>query len=297
VPLDPALVERLYAAAGAGRWNLAIEQFSAALEASARSGGAVQGGNARGVQRYLESLRLDDLALACACAAGDEGAWNHFVAEYRPTLYRAAQALDAGGDARDLADSLYADLFGLREQGGGRQSLFRYFHGRSSLATWLRAVLAQRYVDRIRSARRTVPLPDDDVEFAHASAASEDDPECARLRPLVIGALRGAVAALEPRDRLRLSCYYAQRLTLAQIGRLIGEHEATVSRQLTRTRAHLRRDVARRLLDAHRLSHAAVVRAFECVLQDPGAFDIGEAVSAAERKNRRDDRSTDEDGK
>ena len=30
---------------------------------------------------------------------------------------------------------------------GERRSLFRYFQGRSSLATWLRAVLAQRYVD------------------------------------------------------------------------------------------------------------------------------------------------------
>jgi RNA polymerase sigma-70 factor (ECF subfamily) len=297
VTLDPALVERLYAAAGAGRWNLAIEHFSAALEASARSGSGVDAGNARGVRRYLENLHLDDLALACACAAGEEDAWDHFVAEYRPTLYRAAQALDAPGNARELADSLYADLFGLRERGGERQSLFRYFHGRSSLATWLRAVLAQRYVDRVRSGRRIVPLPDDDAQDARRSAAPEDDPECMRLRPLVIGALRGAVAALEPRDRLRLSCYYAQRLTLAQVGRILGEHEATVSRQLTRTRSSVRRDVERRLLEQHLLSGAAVARAFECVLQDPGAFDIVEAVSAAERKNSRDDRSTDEDAK
>jgi DNA-directed RNA polymerase specialized sigma24 family protein len=41
---------------------------------------------------------------------------------------------------------LYADLYS--------KSLFRYFQGRSSLATWLRAVLSQRYVDRIRANRR-----------------------------------------------------------------------------------------------------------------------------------------------
>jgi DNA-directed RNA polymerase specialized sigma24 family protein len=92
----------------------------------------------------------DDVALAAACAAGDEAAWERFVREYRPVLYRAADALDTTGRARELADALYADLFGLTEREGERRSLFRYYQGRSSLATWLRAVLAQRYVDLLR---------------------------------------------------------------------------------------------------------------------------------------------------
>src|SRR5207237_6596495 len=82
--------------------------------------------------------------------------------EYRPILYRAADALDPGGGARELADSLYGDLYGVADREGERRSLFRYFQGRSSLATWLRAVLAQRYVDRLRAARRLAPLPDED---------------------------------------------------------------------------------------------------------------------------------------
>ncbi len=108
-----------------------------------------------------------DLELARQCAAGDERAWERFVREYRPVLYRAADALDPSGGARDLADSLYADLYGIRtaevsESGSERRSLFRYFQGRSSLATWLRAILAQRYVDRLRAGRRLQPLPDDE---------------------------------------------------------------------------------------------------------------------------------------
>src|SRR5713226_2107978 len=74
----------------------------------------------------------------------------------------AAPSLSSGRRARDLADSLYAELFGLRSGGDTRQSLFRYFHGRSSLTTWLRAVLAQRHVDRIRAQRRVEPLPERD---------------------------------------------------------------------------------------------------------------------------------------
>ena len=88
-------------------------------------------------------------------------AWDHFVLEMRPGLYRAADALDPTGAARELADSLYADLYGVDQRGSARQSLLRYFHGRSSLSTWLRAVLAQRHVDRIRVDRRTEPLPEE----------------------------------------------------------------------------------------------------------------------------------------
>ena len=74
------------------------------------------------------------IVLASACAAGDEAAWEHFVLTERPVLYRAADTLNPSGGARDLADSLYADLFGLPAGAGERKSLFRYFHGRSSLS-------------------------------------------------------------------------------------------------------------------------------------------------------------------
>ena len=102
-----------------------------------------------------------DLELARLCAEGNEHAWERFVREYRPLLYRAADALDTTQGARDIADSLYAELYGLDTRTGTRQSLFRYYQGRSSLATWLRAVLAQRYVDRLRAQRRLEPLPEE----------------------------------------------------------------------------------------------------------------------------------------
>ena len=45
------------------------------------------------IERYLGSLHLEDLALACACALGNDAAWEHFILEYRPALYRAATSL------------------------------------------------------------------------------------------------------------------------------------------------------------------------------------------------------------
>ncbi|HYN07547.1 MAG TPA: sigma-70 family RNA polymerase sigma factor [Vicinamibacterales bacterium] len=245
------------------------------------------------IDAYLGSLHLEDLALASACAEGNESAWEHFVREQRPALYRCADALEAGGGARDLADSLYGELFGVGAQGDARQSLFRHFHGRSTLATWLRAVLAQRYVDRMRS-RRVDPLPEDDSPGAPAAAPAHLDPDRDRRRDVTERALQQAAAALPARDRLRVGCYYAEGLTLAQIGRVLGEHEATVSRQLARVRKSIRVAVERVLRDEAGWTSAQISQAFAEIADDPGSLDLRRLLGRAERKEVDLDRSKDE---
>jgi RNA polymerase sigma-70 factor len=280
MPLEAGLIATLHAEAGAARWRVSVDAFAAALEASVARAFANGAASPRDVERYLRALHLGDLALACACTAGDDEAWDHFVREYRPVLYRAADALDSSGGARELADALYADLFGVRESAGERRSLFRYFHGRSTLATWLRAVLSQRMVDRARAARRTDTLPDDESPAAIPARQPAPSPDRVRLTTLLRTALTTAVAALAPRDRLRLGCYYAQELTLAQIGRLLGEHEATVSRHLTRTRRELRSAVERHLHETHGLNAAAVAECFAAAVDDPGSLDVAVLLDA-----------------
>jgi RNA polymerase sigma-70 factor (ECF subfamily) len=291
LPIDGKLVERLYGQANAERWRVPMHRFAEALESSA--GHARAGARSGDLERYLSALHLEDLALACACAAGDESAWEHFILEQRPLLYRAADALDPGGGARDLADSLYGELFGLRDRAGERQSLFRYFHGRSSLTTWLRAVLAQRHVDRLRTNRRLEPLPDEDSAAALPAPSLPVEPDRRRYLELIRKTLERAVAHLPPRDRLRLACYYAQELTLAETGRLLGEHEATASRSLTRTRRTIRDDVERQLQAEYGLSAAEVAQCFACVSQDAGPLDLRQMLDAGSgRKESAPDRSS-----
>lgn len=291
VRLDADLVSRLHDRARAARWNVPASRFAVTLEASVDRaiGGAAD--NRRDIERYLAALHLEDLALACACADGNDAAWEHFVLEYRPVLYRSADALDPSGAAREVADTLYGELFGLRERNGERQSLFRYFHGRSSLATWLRAVLSQRYVDRIRSQRRLEPLTDEDDERVMAVAPAAD-PDRARYLGLLRAAITAAIARLADRDRLRLALYYAQQLTLAQAGRVLKEHEATVSRQLARTRAAIRRDVEEYLRATERLGEAEIARCFASVTEDAGPLDLAVLFGTAEScKKTETDRS------
>ena len=289
--LNPATVERLYRAADAGRWSLAIEAFAAAVERSARKYFGETPPDGRAIERYVASLHVADMAIACACAEGSEAAWDHFVAQFRPVLYRAADALDPGGGAREAADSIYGELYGLTLRDGVRRSHFDYYHGRSSLGTWLRAVLSQRFVDRVRSTRRTEPLPEDDAPHAMAAAPSPVDGRWARAVELVERALVAAVAALPPRDRLRLSCYYAQSMTLAQIGRVMHEHEATVSRHLTRTRRQLGEAVERHLREQEQLSDPQIAECLAAVVADTGTLDLTELLGNQARKEVEPQRS------
>lgn len=292
--LDPAVIRRVHASAGGSRWDLSYEQLASVLAPSVTRAFGGLAPSARELDRYLATLHLPDLGLACACALGHEGAWEHFVREHRPILYRAADALDPSGGAREIADALYADLFGVADEEGNRRSLFRYFHGRSSLGTWLRAVLAQRYVDQVRARRRTEPLPEPD-ELPQAADVPPPDPDRRRLRRALMAALAAAIAHLAPRDRLRLRSYYAAGLTLAQIGRLTGEHEATVSRHLKRTRTDVRERTERGLRHDARLSDAEIERCFELAVEiDPaGTLDLDELLGHWDgRKIDRAGRST-----
>jgi RNA polymerase sigma-70 factor (ECF subfamily) len=273
VPLERATVERLYRRARAERWSLTIDAFASVLDASARKAFASTPGDARQLDRYFDALHVEDLALACACAQGSDAAWEHFIREYRPGLYRAADAIDSTGGSRDLADSLYGELFGLDVRDGERRSHFRYFHGRSSLATWLRAVLSQRHVDRLRSVRRQEPLPEDEAPGAIAAPRQEVDPARDNYVSLLRSAMTAAVAALAPRDRLRLRCYYAQDLTLVQIGRMLKESEATASRHLSRARREVRAAVERDLR-AQQLTDVQIADCFAAVVSDPAYLDV-----------------------
>jgi RNA polymerase sigma-70 factor, ECF subfamily len=273
--IEPGLLDRAYRAARADRWALPPAALAAALEAGIRRAFGTDVPGRRELERYIDSLHLEDLALACACELGHEAAWEHFVKEHRPVLYRAASAIDRTGGARDLADSLYAELFGVRSDGPDRRSLFRYFHGRSSLATWLRAILAQRHVDRIRTERRLEPLPE---EESVASRTAPPDPDRTRLAALVLAAFGIAIADVPVRDRLRMRAYYGQGLTLAEVGKLTGEHEATVSRQLARVRRLLRDRIDREIRQTAGISQAEVADCWRAALEDAGAFDLKDAL-------------------
>jgi RNA polymerase sigma-70 factor len=273
LPVDT--VEALHTRADAARWRVPLDDWTRALERSVAARFRDATPTAREVATFLESLHLSDLALACACETGAGTAWDHLVLELRPVLYRAARSIAREDEARDLADSLWADLYGLEERDGRRRSLLIYYHGRASLSSWLRAVLAQRHVDRLRAGRRLEPLPGDNGEpLADPRPIEPRDPKAAPLAAALARALRAAITGLDARERLRLSLYYGQGMTLAQIGRTFGEHEATVSRKLDRARRRLR-DIVEQDLRRQGASPDELALAFESAAAGNHALDLG----------------------
>jgi RNA polymerase sigma factor (sigma-70 family) len=247
-----ARLESLYVQSKAARWYLSQASFSAALQRCADKRLASGTLSPDKLDDYLSSLHLEDLALAVACLENCEAAWEHFFAAYRGYLRSAAAAIlrrsSASPEASELADSLFAELYGLEDGHRRERSLFRYFHGRSSLKTWLRAVLAQRHIDGIRAGRRFDSLDGDDPKSAALQklarvSAPAVDPHRDRYNALFVRALQAALAGLDARDEQRLRLYYAEERTLADIGKQLGEHESSVSRNLDRIRLALRRTV------------------------------------------------------
>jgi RNA polymerase sigma-70 factor len=270
------LVASAFHQSGAVRWRLSRAQFLGGLERSVRKRFQDGPPTRERLEDYILSLHSEDLALATACLEGSEAAWEYFVQEYRGYLRAAAGAISKasriGANPQELADSLFSDLFGLMDGKRGERSLFRYFHGRSSLKTWLRTVLAQRYVDQIRAQRRWQSLDAEDGEKPELPAEPMQpallDPHRSHYLSCFSAALQHCLKNLEPGDRERLELYYVRQMKLAEIGRQLGEHESSVSRHLERIRGELRRLTQIKLREAYSLSEAEIQQCFEYAAED-----------------------------
>jgi RNA polymerase sigma-70 factor (ECF subfamily) len=230
IGIPQSLSAGLYREAEAEKYGLTQQDFAGILqEVAAKYLPADR--SATEVSDLLTHLRIEELALARACALGNETAWEVFLTRYREKLFTAAHSIVQGdSNARELADSLYADLWGTRTTDGRRVSKLNSFTGRGSLEGWLRAVLAQEYVNRFRQQQRLVSLEEQTEAGAQFEAESNDPTQAidARLRE----ATDQALAWLAAEDKYIMASYYLDGRTLAEIARVLGVHESTISRKV-----------------------------------------------------------------
>jgi RNA polymerase sigma factor (sigma-70 family) len=243
--LPAAVRNELWRRSGAAEFGLNAAQFALVLE-HVVSKYLPPSEDPSTVVDFCRALRLEDLALARACAAGSEQAWNVFLTKYRASLDRSALAIAREESAaRELAESVYAELYGLDAREGQRLSKLAYYDGRGSLEGWLRSVLAHEFTNHLRRERRLVSL-DEQVEAGRefrapvAELASPPDP---RLE----AASDEALAAISAEERLMLASYYLDGRTLGEIAAFLGVHESTVSRRLERTVSAVTKNIVRGL--------------------------------------------------
>jgi RNA polymerase sigma-70 factor (ECF subfamily) len=268
--LDTALLEELWKECDAGAWGLAQGEFNEILVrvGSEQNYGLAQEEIASRRQQavFFSGLRLGDLVLARACANGNERAWERFLALYRQPLLRAAIAITGSETlGRDLADQLYAELYGLTELDGKRRCPLDSYRGRGSLIGWLRTTLAQRFVDHHRRSHREQPLEEYDAP------AMDPEPAVAAGEITALGkAIEEALGQQDAEERFLLAAYYLDGRTLLEIAKVLGVHEATVSRRLKRVTDRLRKLVLRNL-ERSGLSRRA---AEEALGADPRDLDL-----------------------
>ena len=236
--LPELVVRQLWTKAGAENCDLSVNEFASILAAV---GGKVNHGLPPGVPAklkqkvdFFESLHLSELALAHACALGRESAWKQFLQLYRAPLVQAAAGITSSASlGEELADALYAELYGLREREGERVSPLTSYSGRGSLLSWLRTTLVQRYRDHYRRTRREAPV--DGVDCAAPGEAASIPENLKILRE----GLERTIHELGAEDRFLLAAYFLDHQTLLQIARTLNVHEATISRRIKRLTGEL----------------------------------------------------------
>jgi RNA polymerase sigma-70 factor (ECF subfamily) len=290
------------------RYGVTEDEMAAALLSSAKkyvpdladqAGRGPTAAAREAVAQLLASLNCGDLCLAVACAKGDEAAWEDFFREYRSYMVNTARSMtqDAGA-AEQLADSTFAELYGLRESGGARVSKFSFYSGRGSLRGWLRAVVYQLSADLHRQSSRFVQTEEPEdmdrliqmAEPAERAANHEVTFIRERYRMAVVDALRRAIAELESRERLLLAYYYYDEMTLREIGRLFDVHEATISRWLTKVQKRTRKLVEKSLARDHRFNRREVSEAIELAAEQMD-INVREYLFESKSSDREHDRA------
>jgi RNA polymerase sigma-70 factor (ECF subfamily) len=236
------------------------------------------------ISDFIDGLQADDLCLIVACERGDDRAWSELVERFTPTVRSAARSASSNEDiAEDLAQSIWAELYGLRNRPDGRPaSKLAYYSGRGSLAGWLRAVVAQLAVDAYRKQSRLVQTEEDSeldrlaletpaVDKQSTLGVTLDNPEQELSNRFAESdmqdALTRSIQELDASDRLLVKLYYFDNFRLREAGAILGVHEATASRRLTRIHADLRKRVGEILMEERGWTKAETESSFAEIAQ------------------------------
>jgi len=266
VRIESRLAADLFERSGGSAYGLTLERFVLILENVVGRTEGMSASSSQQIGVFLSSLKLDELALAHGCVAGNQHAWDVFLTRYRESIYQSARNITRNETTgRELADSLYAELYGLGPEEDRRSKLALY-SGRGSLAGWLRMVLAQSYINQIRAGKRLVSIEEEEEEHGRqfpAAAAARTQPTDSRLRD----ATDEVLANLSAEERFLLSSYFLDGRRLAEIGRTLGVHESTISRKMEKLLAEVRKRI-RKGLERRGMSRRQAEEALETDVRD-----------------------------
>jgi RNA polymerase sigma-70 factor (ECF subfamily) len=197
----------------------------------------------------METVAIEDLYLACACAQGVPGAAAVFESRFEKTIRRAVSRVLRGTADRDEATQRTRQAL-LVGSGGAPAKIAQYL-GHGPLDKWV-GVAAIRHAVSLGRSEGTERRVRDKAAAAITRGA---DPEMlfmkSELRRELEAAIEEAMCQLADRERLVLRLYLVSGMTLSAIGKSLGISQSTASGLLAKARqsvlAHVRRDLGKRL--------------------------------------------------
>lgn len=191
-------------------------------------GGRVMGAEAR-----------DDAVLVAAAATGDAGAFRALVDRHLSgVLAVARRMLRDEAEAEDVAQEAMLRLW---------RSAEGIEVGAPGLRPWLRRVVSNLCVDRMRSGKRLVVV--DEVPERAEAATQQSEVEAQDVSQRVDAALK----ALPDRQRTALTLFHYEGMSQVEIGQFMGISDEAVESLLARARrslkAALRDELAELLAD------------------------------------------------
>ena len=176
--------------------------------------------------------RLEDLYLACACAAGNERAMGVFGDRFRPAIVHAVAKAAPRPHVDEIVQQVLTKLFVRTAE---RAPAIASFLGNGKLSTWVQIVARREARTRMRSEdrRSARELPDELEQLAERAIGSEEQVLFGlkeKYRDEFRRAFRDAMERLSPRERNLLRYECVEGLTRDEIAGIYGVSRATVAR-------------------------------------------------------------------
>jgi RNA polymerase sigma-70 factor, ECF subfamily len=192
----------------------------------------------------LEELPIEDLYLACACAARAAGAAAAFEARFGKVIRRAVARVLSQSSDREEATQRTRQVLLVGDEAAPPK--IATYEGHGPLESWVSVVAIRVAVSLGRSESVERRLREKAI-----SEAAGPNPEVLYMKGEVRRALElaieGALGALQDRERTVLRLYLVSGMTLAAIGRTFGVTQQSVSRWLQSARDSVLADVRRAL--------------------------------------------------
>jgi RNA polymerase sigma-70 factor (ECF subfamily) len=208
----------------------------------------------------LESLRVPEVVLACACARHDPAAIAHFERTYFVEVESAARRFDSLPITLDDVKQRVREKLYLHDP-----PALSTYAGRGDLGGWLRAATLHLLINV--ATRETRERPTEGF-FFEAVVDSTTNAEAAYLKEACRDefeqAFTGALGKLDARERVLLRYAFADGLSVDQIGAVFGVHRATAARWVAKARDRLVAETRAELMKALQVGEgeaASIVRA------------------------------------